>query len=180
LSIPSDIKKILVLEKPQNPSIIQSGTFTLSSFFTSDTSNMNYEWRFNDNKLISQNSFIKVRESGDYSVRGLKTYKIGNDEVKTCASEISESIRYYLNSDFGGFSFYPNPTENGLLTIETLDDLENSVISIFNLDGKLKYTQEVDIFNAPKKIDLSFLDYGKYIIQVRNRRNKLIGKLQID
>lgn len=179
-SPPSEIKEIVVLEKPQNPTILPSGTFTLSSLFTSDTSKLVYQWKVNDNLIETYAPFIKANQSGSYTLRGKKSYTLRNGQEKSCISEISEPYTYFVDESRGGYSFYPNPAQDKLITIETLEDIDRATVTIFSLDGKPYFSQFVDLFDSPKTFNLNNVPYGKYIIQVRNNRSKFIGKLMVE
>ncbi len=176
----SDFTKVTILERPQNPQILQSGTFTLSSNFSSEAGNITYQWKLGETILDKNTEFIKTTTSGQYFLKGISSYTLQNGNVKTCESDLSPPFDYYLNSMFGGFSYYPNPITDGVLTIETLDDVDNATVSIFSLDGKPYFSENVAIFDRPKTFDVSKLPHGKYILKVRNNRSRFFGKIMID
>jgi hypothetical protein len=179
-SEPSDIKEVGILEIPQNPTILQSGTFTLSSLFTSDTSGIIYQWRVNDHLIETYSPFLKATESGKYTLRGKKSYILQNGKEKSCISILSEPFTYFLDESRGGFSFYPNPAPDKLITLETLENIDRATVTIFSVDGKPYFSQYVDLFDNPKTFDLKNIPFGKYVIQVRNNRSKFIGKLMVE
>ncbi len=176
----SDPVGVVILEKPKNPNILQTGTFTLSSVFSTDTSDIDYQWQVNDQALDKNAHFIKARVSGDYTVRGLRTYQLQNGNSKTCTSELSEPYQYYIDPNSKGFSIYPNPIEDGIVHIETLEDVDNATVTIYGLDGRPFFTDYVDVFNEPKTFDIHKIPTGKYIIKVRNNRSRFYKKIMIE
>lgn len=180
MSLPSDIKEIVVLEKPKNPTIIQTGTFTLSSIFTSDTANVVYKWSVDDSQIESNKAYIKAIKTGDYTLQGLKTYELKNGSQKVCISDTSEAFQYYLDGSKNGFSYYPNPAPNKQITIETLEDVDRATVTVFDLSGKPRFSEYVDVFNEPKTFEFLNLPQGKYILKVKNNRTKFTGKIMVE
>ena len=176
----SEFTKVVVLDRPRDPTILQTGTFTLSSNFSSASDNISYEWIHDGKLLDKQTPFIKATSSGQYFLKGVNSYTLKNGGVKTCESDLSQAFDFYLNTGLGGFSFYPNPVIEGVLTIETLDDVDNATVTIFSLDGKPYFFEKVAIFDEPKTFDVSKLPHGKYIVKVRNNRSRFYGKIMID
>ncbi len=69
---------------------------------------------------------------------------------------------------------YPNPT-NGNFTI-TLSNMENAVVEITAIDGRIVYSERFTSSNV-KTIDLSALSNGMYSIRVSNENSVLTKKL---
>ncbi|MFT4733709.1 MAG: hypothetical protein ACI9K1_000662 [Arcticibacterium sp.] len=180
LSEASDLKKIIVLVKPKNPMIVQSGTFTLKSYFTTDTTDLEYQWRIEDKQIVSPKPFIKVIKTGDYVVQGIKNYRLKNGQNKVCISQESESFNYYLNTEQQGFSYYPNPAPDKKITIETLEDIDRATVTIFDLKGVPYLTEYVELFDSPKTFNLEKLPKGRYLLKVRNSRSSFSGKLMVE
>lgn len=180
ISEASDVKEIVVLEKPKNPTIVQSGTFTLKSYFTTDTADLEYLWSIEDKEIVSPKPFIKAISTGDYIVKGIKKYRLKNGQNKTCISQESEPFNYYLNSEQEGFSYYPNPSPDKKITIETLKDIDRATVTLFDLKGVPYLTEYVELFDSPKTFDLKNLPYGRYVLKVRNNRSSFSGKLMVE
>jgi len=74
-----------------------------------------------------------------------------------------------------GFSLYPNPVTNGVLTITTQDNLEKS-IQIFDVLGKQVFTKTT----STSTINVSNLNAGIYIIKVEEAGRLATRKLVIE
>ncbi|MGR3812267.1 sialate O-acetylesterase [Jiulongibacter sp. NS-SX5] len=179
-SDPSEPKGVVILDKPKNPNILQTGTFTLKSVFSTDTTNLYYHWILESDTVSYDKAFLKARKSGNYQVFGEKVYQLSNGGLKSCISSVSEPFQFYISDQSDGFSAYPNPVVNRNLTVETLEDVDRATVTVFSLDGKPYFSEYVDIFDAPKNFDLGKLPSGKYILQVRNNRSKFFRKIMIE
>ncbi|AWW00594.1 sialate O-acetylesterase [Arcticibacterium luteifluviistationis] len=180
MSEPSDIKEIVVLDKPQNPTILQTGTFTLSSLFTSDTVGIIYQWSVNDTQIESTKAYIKAKKTGDYTLKGLKSYQLKNGSQKVCVSDDSDIFQYYLDGSKNGFSYYPNPAPDKKITVETLEDVDRATVTVFDLAGKPRFSEYIDVFNEPKTFSFPNLPQGKYILKVKNNRTNFTGKIMVE
>ena len=75
---------------------------------------------------------------------------------------------------------YPNPSHNGIISIEARDNLPNADISVYSLHGQLIYQTIVPLFNERKVLDLSGLTEGQYIIRVRSSGVNVSKRILID
>jgi len=64
-------------------------------------------------------------------------------------------------------SIYPNPTR-GEINIDSKIDWRNSSIEIFNLSGAFIKKGFVSIFDDVKKLDLSDLPEGEYMLRIKS------------
>ncbi len=80
------------------------------------------------------------------------------------------------NNFRNGIRLYPNPT-NGIVSIVSEEYDEAFDVNVYNLVGNLlaSYNQ---VFSG-KKLDLSFLHKGTYIIKLNNTKTNLVKKLVI-
>ena len=72
-----------------------------------------------------------------------------------------------------GMKIYPNPVKNSL-TVETLQPIGNSTLSIFNISGQ--ELLKIQVVSAKTQLDLSGLLKGMYTIRLRNNDRVEIGK----
>lgn len=175
----SDPITIRALNTPKDPRIIQTGTFTLSASFSSNPDDLNFQWTVNDEEFQVETPSIKARTAGSYTVKGFRTYQLENGTSLTCESLVSEPKLYVIDEGQNGFSIYPNPTENDLMKVETLEDVDNATVSVYNLAGFLVRAYTVPIFDSAKSFDLSGIPKGNYIVKVKNNRSKFTSKLII-
>lgn len=175
----SDQVDVLALSSPKNPSVIQTGTFTLSASFSGDTSDIQYIWKLNGEKVESNTARIKARTQGNYSVTGVKNYTLPNGNTFTCSSSASNELNFLFSREAKEFSVYPNPNYVKEMKIETLEDVDKATISIFDLSGKLHRTYFVPLFDEAKTFDLTGVPHGEYVIKIKNNRTKYTSKLLI-
>ena len=64
---------------------------------------------------------------------------------------------------------YPNPSSNGVIAIETIEDLQNADITIATLAGQTVYSAKVASFSERKVINVQGLTAGQYIVRVRSQ-----------
>jgi len=82
---------------------------------------------------------------------------------------ITEGETLSLESSFiEGFIVYPNPTKNSL-TIGSSLDLDQSVISVFDIAGRR--VLNFKLTNNINSIDVSGLSAGEYILRVITKEN---------
>ncbi|MCX6272515.1 MAG: T9SS type A sorting domain-containing protein [Bacteroidetes bacterium] len=82
----------------------------------------------------------------------------------------------------GGVTFYPNPCK-GLVNMVLVGFLgEDVVLDIFNLQGQKVYTAEFHqtLIQSDRKIDLSFLKSGTYVVSVRSGKKCLVKKIVVE
>ena len=126
----------------------------------------NYTWQVNGADRSNFNgNILRFNEEGRFRVTAKNVYKTLSYGEKTCISEISEEKSFALYND-NGMSIYPNPS-NGLFSIDSKIDWKNSTIEIYNLAGQLIKKGSVNVFDDVKKIDLSDLPEGEYMLRIR-------------
>ncbi|WP_247236998.1 sialate O-acetylesterase [Telluribacter sp. SYSU D00476] len=146
---------------PEKPVIRQAGTFTLEAENAVEAER--YEWKRDGATIQDEGlSLIKAGQSGTYSVRGF----VVHSPTLTCSSVESELFRFEVDMSTGGFSIYPNPSIDGLVTFETLQDLQNATVQLYDLRGNLVHTFTSLSFEERKVVDLSTLPDGVYIVRI--------------
>jgi len=125
-----------------------------------------YAWQLNGTeKQNYTESTLRFNESGKFRVTAKNIYKTLLYGDKVCVSEPSSEFSFLLYDD-DGMSIYPNPS-NGLLNIDSQVDWKNSTIEIYTLLGKLIKMGNVNAFDDVKKLDLTELPAGEYMLRVR-------------
>lgn len=159
------------------PTIIkQIGTFSLDAQGVGDENG--YVWRYNgdvQNDLTTR--IIKAKRDGNYQVQASITYNIGSRKLG-CYSNTSEVIKYVQDLSFSGFSIFPNPTANGEINVEVMEDLIGATITVYSLYGQLISEYKVDKFNTLKKIQLPNYEGNIFIVKITtdgfNRTRRVI------
>ena len=125
-----------------------------------------YIWQFNGTTRSDVNgNVIRINEAGKYNVTAKNVYKTLFYGDKVCLSPISDDFSFELYDD-NGMSIYPNPSR-GVINIDSKIDWRNSTIEIFNLSGAFVKKGFVSIFEDVKKLDLSDLPEGEYMLRVK-------------
>lgn len=164
------------------PTISQAGTYSLRAEVpTSSGFGDLFDWRRGTNILQNQNTSIaKVGSSGQYSARAKTVYTLTNGNSITCYSSYSTPFDYILNETDQGMSVYPNPSRDGNLYVETLEDLPNAEINVYTLKGQLVFTKKVDSLNARQWLPLTTMGKGQFIVQVRSSGYNVAKRFVID
>ncbi len=125
-----------------------------------------YVWQFNETEQPSYvGSTIRFNESGKFSVTAKNIYKTLSYGDKVCVSEPSDEFCFVLYND-NGMSIYPNPS-NGVINIDSKVDWRNSTIEIYTLSGQFIKKGSVNVFDDVKKLDLTDLPVGEYMLRIR-------------
>jgi Ig-like domain CHU_C associated len=150
------------------PTIVKKiGTFSLDAQGVGDENG--YIWRYNgDVQKDLTTRIIKAKKDGDYQVQASITYTgvalTGGKLV--CYSNTSSVIKYEQDLTFNGFSIFPNPTANGEINVEVLEDLIGATVMVYSLYGQIIAEYKVDKFNTLKKIQLPDFHGSTFIVKV--------------
>jgi hypothetical protein len=167
--------------------------------FTSDTVNVNekigrlriqnnkgevvqWERKYEDNEWIviassSSSIFDTLRQVGNY------TYRV-KIQFGDCLPVYSAEKRIYAKGEVSiltaekdmEVSFVPNPS-TGIFTIMALTD-ETYSVKVLTMDGKVCY-EETDAKISGKRMDLSSLPNGAYIVNIANDNTQVSKKIVI-
>jgi Secretion system C-terminal sorting domain/Ig-like domain CHU_C associated len=150
------------------PTIInQVGSFTLDAQGLGDENG--YLWRYNgDLQRDLTTKLIKAKKDGDYQVQASITYTSVNiaGGKLVCYSKVSDAIKYEQDPTFEGVSIFPNPSADGVINIEAIEDLIGAKIMIYDLYGRLIADYTIDKFNTLKRIELPNLHGTTYIVKI--------------
>ena len=169
-SAQSSTISLTVRPKVPTPSIEQIGAYSLQAVLPTPTGGQPdlFDWR-RAGEMIPQNSaVIKVVVSANYSARAKTTFTLNNNANLTCYSEYSSPKPFTFDQSSGGVSIYPNPSTDGKVTIETLEDIQNADVDVFSLSGQLVFSSQGISFSERKAVDLSGLSQGVYLVRVRS------------
>lgn len=150
------------------PTIIkQIGSFTLDAQGLGDENG--YFWRFNgDLQKDLTTRLIKAKKDGDYQVQASITYtgvNISGGKL-VCYSKVSDAIKYVQDISFEGVSIFPNPSADGIINVEAIEDLIGAKIMIYDLYGRIIVDYTIDKFNTVKRIELPNLHGTTYILKI--------------
>lgn len=150
------------------PTVVkQIGTFSLDAQGVGDENG--YIWRYNgDVQKDLTTRIIKAKKDGDYQVQASITYTgVALTGGKLfCYSNTSSVIKYVQDPSFNGFSIFPNPTTNGEISVEVLEDLIGATVMIYSIYGQLITEYKIDKFNTLKKIQLPDFHGATFIVKI--------------
>jgi hypothetical protein len=164
--------KIVVDAKPNpaKPDIIKTGIYTLQS--QNNISAGKYIWKINSTVLQDTTAVIKANQTGAYTVSNSVVYSA----ALTCTSPFSEPFALFVDAN-DQFVAYPNPSTNGKIILETLQNLSNVNIQIIDLKGIVYKNFKVNSFKFPYSIDLSELSNGLYLIRLNSNGLNQVKKM---
>lgn len=177
LSKPSNVIQTIRKDNPTPVSIVQKGTYTLgvrTSILPTE-----FTWNYEGKALSTsaKDTVIRAIEAGNYTVQAKNIYQIqGSINPLTCISEVASYDLSTYNDK--GLSIYPNPS-NGKFTLESRYELENTIITIYSVDGKQLLQTKIELLNSQKLLDLSTLPEGSYILKATNSNFKISKMIQI-
>ncbi|TAG51357.1 MAG: T9SS C-terminal target domain-containing protein [Runella slithyformis] len=154
--------RIEVKELPASPVIQKIGIYTLEAAGSMATAN--YAWLLNNQPYPSTNTpIIKANQTGLYQV--LVSVKYGALE---CFSKPSASLNFIVETTNNGLGVYPNPSLDGKVTVETLENLKDATVLVYDYLGRPIYHKQVPLFDGRKQFDLSELPPATYYLRVVN------------
>lgn len=164
------------------PVISQAGTYSLRATVPAESGFGDlFDWQRGNNALQNQNTSIaKVGSSGVYTARAKTIYKLTNGNSLTCYSSFSNPFEYVLNATDQGMSVYPNPSKDGVVYVETLENLPNAEITVFTLTGQQVFSKQVESLNQRQWLPLSTMGKGQYIVRVRSAGFNVAQRFVID
>ncbi|QIP17561.1 T9SS type A sorting domain-containing protein [Spirosoma aureum] len=152
------------------PTVEQVGTYSLQATLPTPTGGQidQFDWRRSGEVIPQNGPVVKVIVSGSYSARDKTTFALNNSSNLTCYSDYSAPKEFTFDQTTGGVSVYPNPSNDGVVTIETIENLKDALVDVFSLTGQQLSSYVVPIFDERKLLNLSGLAQGEYIIRVRS------------
>ncbi len=164
---------VLARKKPQTPVLEKTGVYVLTA--SSDIPS-EFHWQEETTLLPEETaSSIKVTRTARYTAQAFITYT----DVLTCSSDYSEPFLFFVDPNDNQFSIYPNPNFDGTLFAETLPDLSNARIVIFNALGQLAGDFSFATFSTKQELPLQYLPPGLYLVQIQSQGFRATEKLVI-
>lgn len=169
-STQSSTVNLTVRPKVPVPTVEQVGPYSLQAVLPAPTGGQSdlFNWRRGGEIIPQTGAVAKVVVSANYSAQTKTLFTLNNGSSLTCYSGFSTAKAFTFDQSNGGLSIYPNPTANGKVSIETIEDLKDATIDVFSLSGQLLLSNLVPLFNERKAIDLSSLSQGVYLVRVRS------------
>lgn len=157
-------------------SLIDNTTNLIGNTITANQKDASYQWiNCNNPDAVLDNanseSFVPTVD-GSYAV----IVTLGNcSKTSDCITISNLSVK---NNNLNSFSIFPNPS-NGIFNISLENTMENSKISVYDLNGRNVYKSKTLDTNK-KELDLNHLQSGIYILNISigksNYSQKIVKK----
>jgi hypothetical protein len=169
-------QNIIVNHKPVSKSIrgdIVINDVQVNHYYGTDLQNgVQYQWKLTNGNLISgQGTNLAEVQWLSNGIGTLTCILYDNQPSCSDSSMLSVTISTG-NNDIKNpnIKIYPNPTNN-IINIEGLDKNEINTIQIFDVQGKLVITKNI---NEKGTIDLSELNKGIYVIKIGELAQRIV------
>jgi uncharacterized membrane protein len=70
------------------------------------------------------------------------------------------------NTELSGIIIYPNPTSDGIVTLEAKENVEELSLTIYDSRGQFIYNSPIPNLTERRVLDLSNLGPGRYIVKL--------------
>ncbi len=153
---------------PVVPLVSQAGADTL---YTSSYST--YQWYYGVT-AIGTDSSVLASQSGVYTVS--VTNAFGCSAISSDYNFVNTGVASYnanLNS-----AIYPNPSNDGLFTLDLGNAEGKTIINVYNVIGKVIMAKEI-VANGKYLLNLSAATKGCYFVSVKNDKKTVTHKITI-
>lgn len=179
ISPPSEEVAVNVKDNPLDIGILQSGPYTLETL-TNGMFDSKFEWSKDGVALADSDNVIKARQTGAYAVRGSIFYVLEDGKTLRCYSKKSEPYNFKIDPSDDGARLFPNPATDDLVYVETLEDLEDVLITFYDMRGAVVREFNVDKFDARKTLRLKNLPMGNYLVTIKNKDYRVLKRVFVE
>jgi hypothetical protein len=160
-SITSKSIEVIAQENPWMPMLKRLGGYFIQA--TNQERVTRYEWKLDNKNLIDTSALLKIKQSGLFHVRAMRTYKLVDAPSVHCYSSYQVGS-FGIPVDDPGIRIYPNPNRGEQITIEIQEDLTNVQMELFSLQGKKIKHWEINDTLHIQRLSLSDVISGNYIL----------------
>jgi hypothetical protein len=176
----SDPAKLTIKARPETPEITQVGTYTLQAKQKNFLPGITFEWKKDASILTNKTSLVKAAKPAFFTVLALQNYTISNTQTLTCRSNLSGAFSFIPDITIKNIIIYPNPSPDGLVTIEAQEDLNGLALIVYSLKGQIIYSTAIPSLTERRLVDLSFLSEGKYIVKLISNSFEEVKQIWIE
>lgn len=167
-SLSSEPIKLSIIARPEVPEISQAGAFTLQAKQKTPLTGTNFEWKRDGVILSNRTSVIKATKPSFYTVTAIQNYTISSSLSLACRSNLSGAFSFIPDLSIKDIIVYPNPSPDGLVTLEAQEDLADLALIVYSMEGKYIYSTPIPALTERRLVDLSFLSNGSYLVKLVN------------
>jgi hypothetical protein len=168
ISVVSDAIKISIIPRPEVPEIAQIGAFTLQAKQKTLLNNLSYEWKKDGILSSNKTAIIKATRPSFFTVTAIQNFSVSGSLSLSCRSNISGAFSFIPDLSIKDVIIYPIPSTDGLISLESQEDLSDLALIVYSLQGKYIYSTSISALTERRVVDLSFLSDGSYIIKLKN------------
>jgi hypothetical protein len=165
ISTESEPVTFSIKPRPETPEITQIGIYTLQAKQKTEVMDLSYEWKQDGIVSTNKTAFIKINAPSFVTVTALRNFTVSNKTL-TCRSNLSGAYSFLPSTELSGIVIYPNPTSNGIVTLEAKENVEDFTLTIYDSKGQFIYTSPVPNLTERRVLDLSNLGPGRYIFKL--------------
>lgn len=178
LSNNSDVSSLVIRPKTPTPIIERTGPFTALATISQKDLKEKYDWKVGGELLTSSTTnIIKTSQTGTYSARAGVTYVVGSN-LLTCYSSFSNDLQV-ITEGISDVVVFPNPGTRDDVYVESMDDISDAEIIVYDLYGRIMTTQKQDM-KSRAKILLKNLQPGKYVVRVKGANTDVARQLVVN
>jgi hypothetical protein len=165
---------------PSKPVVTPEGIFSLVA--QGSVKGETYNWKLGSNVLPAKTQLIKANVAGIYNVSSLLTYTTTSLPAGklVCESRVSEDYVFSLpDDDDFRLSLYPNPSRDGIVYLETRENLLGALVTIFDITGKIVLEKRIEVLNERIKLDFSSESMHQFLVKVVGEDYNLTKRILI-
>lgn len=167
ISIDSEPVTFTIKPRPETPEIMQIGIYALQAKQKTQAMDLSYEWKQDGSISANKTAIVKINAPSFITVTALRNFTVANKTL-TCRSNLSGAYSFVPSTELSGIFIYPNPTSNGIVTLEAKENLEDVTLTIYDSKGQFIYRSPIPNLTEPRVVDLSNLSSGRYIVKLTN------------
>jgi hypothetical protein len=165
ISADSEPVTFSIKPRPETPEITQIGVYTLQAKQKIVAMDLSYEWKQDGSIATNKTSFIKINTPSFVTVTALRNFTVSNKSF-SCRSNLSGAYSFVPNAELSGIIIYPNPTSDGIVTLEAKENVEDLLLTIYDSRGQFIYMSPIPNLTERRVLDLSNLGPGRYIVKL--------------
>lgn len=174
----SAASSLIIRPKVSKPVIEASGPFSISASIPEAAEvNESFLWRRPGSETDTTATLIKILKSGTYSTKARVVYTIGDSNSLVCYSDTAS--KEFKTNEQNDVVIYPNPSQGTYIYIESRDNIQDAVVTLFDIYGRVIRTSAPKLLDSRIQVDVSLLPTGKYILRVTGQGQSLTKQIVI-
>jgi hypothetical protein len=173
----SPVSSLVIRPKISKPIIAASGPFSITASITEPSLNEQFLWRRPGSETDTTAAIVKILKTGTYSTKAKVVFTIGDNNALTCYSDTASQD--FKTNEQNEVVIYPNPSQGSFVYIESRDNIQDAVVTLFDIYGRAIKTTAPRLLNSRLQIEVGNLPTGKYILRVTGQGQSLTKQIVI-